>query len=216
MRKIALFFVLLIINWPVFSQQIKYVKLTDDCWEFMTTDESFHPKGERYFSVAYQVYNYINESNPDNKIRYFLILSFRTYDYDRDIEIPSGGRLLIKTGTEDVISSTNDANRSIRVYSQTSGYSEIISCHEYVAKEYGSFYIIRGKYELTFEDITKMVTNGVIKIRVETTGESIDINLPLEESIKVGKEKKTLNRLGASVAAMVALSDSIFNPLKSF
>lgn len=214
MRRIVLIIALFLLSTPVFSQKIRYIKLTDERWEFMTTDESYRPKGQKGFEVAFQVYNDINEPNPDNKLRFFLILTFNTYD--KDSQIPSGGKLLIKTGKDEVISSINEVDGSILAYSPTTGWRDDISCHQWISGSYGSSYDIRGKYELTPEDITKIVTDGVIKIRVETNGESIDINLPLEETVKIGKEKKNLNRFGTSVGVMAILSEGVFNPLNDF
>lgn len=215
MRKIVLFLLLLILSMPVFSQQqVNYIKLTDDRWEFMTKEESFYPKNQKDFRVSFQVYNDINEPNLENRLRFFLILTFDSYD--KNTEIPSGGKILLKTGKEEVIASTNEVNGSILAFNPATGDPDHISCHEYVPGRYFSSYKIRGKYELFMEDIIKMMNDGVIKIRVETNGESIDINLPLEETVKVGKEKKNFNKFGFSIGGMLLLADKVFYPLREF
>ena len=200
MRRIVLFLSLLLLSAPAFAQEIRYTKLTNDSWEFMTTDESYIVKGRSRFDVAFQVYNDIKKPNPDNQLRYFLILTFHTHN--SDLRIPLRGKLLIKTGKDEVVTSLNDVtlNGIIPTYSPTTGEQTAISCHKYMF----SYYNNCGRYELTLEDIKKIVM------------ESIDMNLPLEEKVKVGKTKKTLNWFGASFSAMMALSDTIFNPLKSF
>ncbi len=214
MRRFFFIASLLLLSSPIFAQKVRYIKLTDQRWEFMTTDESYRPKGENYFDVAFQVYNDINEPNRDFAVRFFMILTFSILD--KSTEIPEGGKLLIKTGNNEVISSANETSGSILAYSPATGYREDISCHEYVPGRLVSSYKIRGKYELQADDIVKMAENGVIKLRIETNGESIDVNLPLEEQIKVGKDKISVNKFSVSIAMMSFLADSIFTPLDYF
>ena len=208
MKKFILILSLLLLGAPVFAQYFRYtgyryIKLTDDCWEFMTIDESIKPKKQVGFKVAFQVYNNINESNLDEKFKYFIILNFN------GVEIPSGGKLLIKTGKDEVISSICVRNQfdsfdAIPIYNPATGEGD------HYAPQYC------GRYELTPEAIAKIAADGVIKIRVATNGESINIDLPHEEMIKVEKEKKKANKFGYLVSQFLQCSDILFNHLKYF
>jgi hypothetical protein len=209
MKKVILILSLLLLGAPVFAQYFRYtgyryIKLTDDCWEFMTIDESFKPKKQVGFKVAFQVYNNINESNLDKKFKYFIILKFN------GVEIPCGGKLLIKTGKDEVISSICVKNQLpsvdlIPIYKSDTGGEGYESHGHYC-----------GRYELTPESIAKIAADGVIKIRVATNGESINIDLPHEEMIKVEKEKKKANKFGHLVSQLLQCSDILFNHPKYF
>lgn len=96
MRKIVLALFILAINSPLYAQGVRYIKLTDERWEFMTKDESYRPKGEKSFEVAFQVYNDINEPNPESRLRFFMVLTFNTYD--TDLQIPQNGKSLLRLG----------------------------------------------------------------------------------------------------------------------
>ena len=214
MKRILLSILLVFTFTPSFAQGVQYIKLTDDRWEFMTTEESFTLKGQTNFGVSLQVYNEIKESNPEARLRFFLILSYQTYDQGESI--PAGGKLLMRTGKDEVFNFVNDVEGDILAYSPTSGFSEDISRHQYVSGSYSSYYINRGKYELTKDEVKKLATDGVVKIRIETNGESIDINLPATEQIKIGKERQNINKFAFYFMKMLLLSDKIFNPIKDF
>ena len=64
------------------------------------------------------------------------------------------------------------------------------------------------------EDLDKILTDGVVKMRVETSGESIDVEFPLEEVIKVEKEKLKTNRFAKSVENMLRLIPHVFDHAK--
>lgn len=213
MKKIVILVSFLLFSLPLFSQNVRYIKLTDNFWEFMTIDEPYTPKGERSFNIAFQVCDYINEPNPDDRLAFYLILTFNEPSYS-SLRIPNGGNLLIKTGKGEIISSVNEADESIPAYSPSNGAVKDIPCHQ-VDNTVNKCYI-RGLYKLLPEDLSKMESDGVIKIRVETNGDNIDVNLPLEEQIKIGKKKIVDNKFSISVRTLYLLIQDVYNPLKNF
>ena len=214
MKRITIILCLTLLSIELFSQDIRYIKLTDTRWETMTNDVYMSPKKQKAFNIALQVYNDLTEPNPDNRLRYFMILSFK--NYSDNPKIPTGGKLLIKTGKDEIISSVNDATGYITVYSPSIGRIDVLSCYEPFYSQYFSGYIVRGRYELTTEDLTKIIKDGVIRMRVETNEDMYDITFPLEEPIKIGKEKKRLNRFGIEVSKLLNSIVNVFDPLKNF
>lgn len=211
MKRVLLVVELILFCVPMFSQGIKYIKLTEERWEFMTEEEVYRQKNERTFSMMFQVYNDIEEIIPENKLRYYMILTFSN---NGSPQIPERGKLLIKTGKDEVISSVNEEGEQILSYDSATGYSSFLLCKDYVSNKYFSYYRIRGKYELMREDLDKILTDGVVKMRVETSGESIDVEFPLEEVIRVEKEKQKTNRFAKSVENMLRLVPHVFDHAK--
>lgn len=207
MKRVLLVVALIMFGAPMFSQGVKYIKLTDERWEFMTEEEVYRQKNETTFSMMFQVYNDIEEIIPENKLRYYLILTFSNNGNPKILE---RGKLLIKTGKDEIVSSVNEAGKEIWAYDSATGYSSPLPCKDYVSNKYFSYYKIRGKYELMLEDLAKILADGVVKMRVETSGESIDVEFPLEEIIKVEKEKQKINRFAKSVENMLSLVSHVF------
>lgn len=200
---------------PTFAQEVEYIKLTDDSWEFMTSEEKFTPRGQKDFGVSFQVYNDSKQANANAKLRFFLILSYKTFD-PKEI-IPANGKLLIRSGEGEVFNFANDRNvlYSISTYYPTSGRPMGLYRHE---ETFGKrkYYINRGRYEISMDEMTQLGKDGVVKIRIETNMESIDIDLPAEEKFKIGKERYEGNRFAISIMKLFELSDRIFNPLEYF
>lgn len=215
MKKIILSIALIVfVLTPTFAQEVEYIKLTDDSWEFKTSEERFTPKGQKDFGVSFQVYNDSKQANVKAKLRFFLILSYKTND-QKEI-IPANGKLLIRTGEGEVFNFANDRNvYSISAYDPTSGDPMSLSRHKVVFGK-RDYYINRGRYEISMDEMTQLGKDGVVKIRIETNMESIDIDLPAEEKFKIGKERYEGNRFAISIMKLFELSDRIFNPLKYF
>lgn len=199
---------------PVYAQNVNYIKLSQDYWEFMTQEDEFHPKGQTNFGVSWQAYNDLSDSNPDTKFHFFLILSYRSYKESENI--PYGGKLLLKTTKDEIISASNVADYKIITYDPRDGLQMGLFTHEYADVGYVSSYINRGKYEISLEDIVKIANDGVVKIRIETTIESIDINLPATEQVKVGKERHEMNKFALSALSLAVYTDKIFEPENKF
>ena len=211
MKKILLTIAIVFVIIPSFAQDLKYIKLTEERWEFMTREEKLGSKEGGTVNVSYQVYNDIKEPNPDAKLRFFLILSYETSNqYER---IPLNGKLLIRSGKDEVFTFVNEVEDGlILAYSPKTGYPEFIGCHVSVS----GTYINRGKYELSMDEVSKLGKDGVVKIRIETNGESIDINLPAKERIKIDKERKDVNKFAYFTTMTLRLTDCVFNPTKDF
>lgn len=213
MRKIITILVVSLLVFPIYAQNVNYIKLSSNWWEFMTQEDEFYPKGQTHFGVSWQVCNDLCDSIPDTKFHFFLILSYKSYNDSENI--PFGGKLLLKTTKDEIISASNVADYKIITYDPKDGFQRSLYTHEYVDGGYISSYINRGKYEISQENIVKLATDGVVKIRIETNSESIDINLPATEQVKVGK-KHDMNKFALSAIKLASYTDQIFEPETNF
>lgn len=211
MKKYFLLIIASILSSLPSLSQIKYIKLTEDSWRVMTVEEAFHPKKQTPFSLSFLS----DYDMPLDTVHMFLIISYVTYN--KQEVIPFNGKLLFKTGDGEIITLKNCCSLSgyIESYSGTSGEHEILSNHKTVPGTYRDSYINRGLYELSMDEIEKIVLEGIIKIRIETNSDYLDIDLPLKEQIKTDSGKIEDNRLSYYLLSNTALVMTIYNPLNN-
>ena len=63
-------------------------------------------------------------------------------------------------------------------------------------------YRVFGKYPLSEEDLDAIVNEGVIKIRFETTGGTVENSYPASESIRVGLKKTEGNLISMKLSPL--------------
>lgn len=126
---------------------------------------------------------------------YSLFITFLSYR--DDWVVPLDGKLLIRTSSGKVISLQQTIADGITYYDPNTGYennSYLRSAYDHY-DQYRSSKVYRkfGKYPIDEEDLKSIIDDGIIKIRLETTGSSFECEYPVEEEIKVNRKKENHN-----------------------
>lgn len=206
MKKLVLLVLLSFVSFLAIAGDIEYIKILEDKWEYMTKTEYSHGLG-----IAFQVMHYTTQEK-EGIDDYYLIISKGVNNGER---IPAEARLLLKTSDGEIITLSNN------IESESSGllcwcYDAIgrLSSRETVERK-DRYQSIRGRYKLEKTVLEKIRDKGIIKVRIETTGDSIDINYPEKENIWKNKTRTYANRFSVAVNSVFTLSSCIFNPLET-
>lgn len=185
MKHITFLFIAVLFALSSNAQDIKYRRLLDpDGLSVMTTKLKVFPWGEKAIEYALQY-----EVAPVEGMHqgYYLNVYFET-----DLQsqyIPEGGRLLIRTTDESIISLTDCGSDGFLEYDSTNNLN-------YTVKRSSSFYdnfyrriryTAQGKYPISEEELQMLMEKGVIKIRIETTGDMFECSYKVDPK----KQNKT-------------------------
>ena len=114
---------------------------------------------------------------------------YYSVDDEKDDYIPQGGRLMIRTGKNKVLSFKDCGTPYFIEYSPEYSSDNIHEIRFKVYRDESSpnyyRYRVHGKYVISEDDLKLLMTDGVKKIRIETTGK------PIECEYKTGKGNKT-------------------------
>lgn len=217
MKKIIILIslIFLAINLP--AQKIYYRTITEDGMRMRTDFRSLLSKGQKQLDMALQYEEYSNEDS-DHPSGYYLLI--RYFDTDRDFNVPRGGKLLIKTTTGYVIESEQllELNGAMNETNPKNGWKETYLHHSYSHhNEYiGSLYQTTSKYYLTEEQIKALIDEGIVKIRIQTTGDSIECVYQAQEFIKVGRERSEVNKAANLLQSLYTVLLNNIDPYTTF
>lgn len=143
----------------------------------MTYSLPVSSRGQKTLNFALQFeHSSIEGQNWGYTLHIYYSVEGKNDDY-----IPQGGRLLIRTG-EDKVLSFKDCGTPyfIEYFPESSAGPKI----EIRFKEYQEHYRVHGKYVISEDDLKLLMDEGVKKIRIETTKD------PIEGEYKAGKNNK--------------------------
>ena len=174
------------------AQGIKYRRLLNpEGLSIMTTNLAVFPWGEKRIEYALQ---YEVAPIEDMHQGYYLNIYLNTNNKSQ--YIPEGGKLLIRTTKDNVISLT-DCGSPFFVeydseYDHTNSERRIYSFYDSALKT--TRYSIHGKYPITEDDLKMLMEEGVIKIRIETTGDMVECSYKVN-SDKTNKTAEVITKL---------------------
>lgn len=178
MKRIVLIIAVFLLALSVNAQSIKYRRLLEPKGlSVMTTSLEVYPWGQQKIEYALQY-----ETAPDDSKHqgYYLIIYF-TSDVP-SYYIPEGGLVLIRTSRGTDISLKDCGGQYFREYStETNVYEDIGRSTAFVDMALNKTrYHAQGKYPISEDDLNALKDEGVIKIRIQTTG-----MLPVECNYKI-------------------------------
>lgn len=156
------------------AQSIKYRRLLDpEGLSVMTTSLDVFSWGERKIEYALQY-----EVAPIEGMHQGYYLNVYFTENSKNDYVPAGGKLLIRTTKNNVISLTDCGGKCFREYNtEYNLYSDAYRSTSFYDKNSGQVrYTVHGKYPISKEDLAILMNEGVVKIRVETTGEAFECN----------------------------------------
>ena len=158
-----------------------------------TKAASIKEKGQQEIGVSL-MYETAMKENPEMS-GYSLFITFLSYR--DDWVVPLDGKLLIRTSSGKVITLQQTVPNGITYYDPETGYennSYIRSAYDHY-DQYRNSNVYRkfGKYPINDEDLKSIIDEGIIKIRMETTGSSIECEYPAEEEVRVNRKKENHN-----------------------
>ena len=179
------------------SQYIEYRKILDNGEKISikTKAANIKEKGQHEIGISI-MYETAMKENPAMS-GHSLFITFLT---DReDWQVPFGGKLLIRTSSGQVISLKQTTQDGITLYDSETGYEN----KTYLRSAYDHFdrfknrniYLIFGKYPIGNAELRSIIEEGVIKIRLETTGDNIECEYPVTEYIRVNAKEVTNNNI---------------------
>lgn len=192
MKRLWLIVAFIFITLSLNAQSIKYRRLLDpDGLSVMTTSLEVFPWGERKIEYALQY-----EVAPIEGMHQGYYLNVYFTENSSNDYVPAGGRLLIRTTNNNVISLTDCGDKYFREYNPE------LNIHK-VAERSTSFYdktfntvryTVHGKYPISEEDLALLMKEGAIKIRIETTGEALECSYK-EDAKKKNKTADVITKL---------------------
>lgn len=177
------------------SPYIEYRKVLDngDNISIKTNAVSIKEKGQQDlgFSLMYET---SMKENPEMS-GYSLFVTFLSYR--EDWIIPLDGKLLIRTSSGKVISLHQSVSNDITLYDPETGYENntyLRSAYDHY-DDYRSSNVYRkfGKYPINEDDLKCIIEEGIIKVRIETTGSSLECEYPAEEEVRVNRRRESQN-----------------------
>lgn len=174
------------------AQSIKYRRLLDpDGLSVMTTNLEVFPWGEKKIEYALQY-----EVAPIEEMHQGYYLNIYFTSRDENVYVPAGGKLLIRTTNNNVISLTDCGGNSFREFNpelnlESTAYRSN-SYYDNTLKRI--MYTVHAKYPISEEDLTLLREEGVIKIRMETTGDAVECNYK-DDGKKKNKTAEVISRL---------------------
>ena len=174
------------------AQNIKYRRLLDpDGLSVMTTSLEVFPWGEKKIEYALQY-----EVAPIEGMHQGYYLNIYFTSWDEKVYVPAGGKLLIRTTNNSVISLADCGGNSFCEYDPELD----LKSTEYRSKSYYDsslqriMYTVHAKYPIAEEDLALLREEGVIKIRIETTGDAVECNYK-DDGKKKNKTAVVISRL---------------------
>ena len=203
MKKLFLFFVYMLSICTLYAQtaNLKYLKLHEGGGRSLMTDEmQIAEKGQLTLNVALMYESKINDLGKTPG--YSLILSFLSER--QDWYVPFEGKLLLKTSSGKVISLSQNAEDGMSGYSPETGYFDnMYRRSSYFTSVSGTTYYTKfGKYPISLDELNTIFDEGIIKIRIETTGSYVECVYPVSEKVKVGNNRSERNLFAATISAL--------------
>lgn len=157
----------------------------------MTTTLSVSPSGERKIAYALQ---YEVAPVEETHQGYYLNVYFTSRD-ELDY-VPEGGRLLIRTTKDNVISLTDCGEESFREFDSELNLKNTSyrSTRYYDDKSNSYLYNVHAKYPISEEDLTQLREEGAIKIRIETIRDFFECNYK-DDPKKKNKTAEVISQL---------------------
>lgn len=150
-------------------------------------------KGQPEIGISL-MYETAMKENPEMS-GYSLFVTFLSYR--DDWVFPLDGKLLMRTTSGKVISLQQTLSNRITLYDPETGYENNtyhLSASDHYDQSRGSIvYRKVGKYPIIDEDLRSIIEEGIIKVRLETTGDSVECQYPAAEELKVNRKKETHN-----------------------
>ncbi len=174
------------------AQSIKYRRLLNpDGLSVMTTSLEVFPWGERKIEYALQY-----EVAPIEGMHQGYYLNVYFTENSSDDYVPAGGKLLIRTTNNNVISLTDCGSKYFREYDPELNLNNDVSrSTRFYDNTFDRFrYTVHGKYPISEEDLMLLMKEGVIKIRIETTGEALECTYK-EDAKRKNKTADVITRL---------------------
>ena len=197
MKRFFMLITLLALTSSVFaqSQYIEYRKVLDngDKLSLKTKAAAIKEKGQQELGISL-MYETAMKENPEMR-GFSLFITFLSYR--DDWVVPLDGKLLIRTSSGKVISLQQTVPNGITLFDPESGYENntyLRSAYDHY-DQYRNSNVYRkfGKYPINDEDLKSIIDEGAIKIRLETTGLSVECEYPAEEEIRVNRKKESHN-----------------------
>lgn len=200
------------------SKYIEYRKVLDNGEKISIKTNPVEIKEKKQQTIGLSfMYETSMKEDPD-KTGYSLFITFIS---DReDWIVPYGGKLLIRTGSGKVISLIHSIKDGITLYRADNGFeNNVYSANEFVRRNEFSgtaYYRKFGKYPIDEADLALIMEEGIIKIRLETTGSNVECEYPEVETVKINRKKEQRNIVSHLLQPYYnALLDNI-DPYNSF
>lgn len=214
MKRAFIFTIFIIWCYCSFAQStiIEYRKILNDGKDLAikTISKDLYEKGQASLVLSLMYESSIQEDV--EKSGYSLIMGF--YSPNQSRIIPLNGKLLLKTSTDKVITLKQVSNDWIDTFDPSNGLSNYFSRSHYWPE---NRYRVVGKYPIRAEELKTLISEGIIKIRFETNGPSIDFDYPSEEIIENEKKKKEPNNLiGYNLSILYSAINNHLSPYVGF
>ena len=207
------------------AQELGYRKISGESLSLASKFEKLKPSLPQTNSDAYRTDLYVSIRYDDwhsEKYDYTgYSIVFRCYVYDGNFYFPSNGKCLIKTTTGKIIALTTTGGRDNHLQFEFNPEDGSIydSGSDYGIYYLGSFgdtseycYQITCYSNLSEDDIMSLITEGIVKIRLETTGAYIECDYKDYESKKVDHEKVQINIPGYTIKGMYQAVKACIDP----
>lgn len=198
MKRFILAFFLCAVSVSINAQSIKFRHILEpDGLSVMTTKMSVSSWGEKTLDYALQ----FEQSPKDNQNwGYTLHIYFTVVNPDE--YVPKGGKLLIRTTKDEVLNLQDCGTDYFIEYNSESNFEDIQKrTSSYLDENIRQRFIAHGKYIITEEELQTLMSDGVIKIRIETTKD------PIQCEYKPGKTNKTAEALQKLYNALITNID---------
>lgn len=154
--------------------------------EVKTVGATIKEKGQLQLTVALMYETNIKEDRQQSG--YSLVVN--TLISHQDWQFPLNGKLLIRTTKGEVFTLTQVLNEGFRFYNPANGFRDYRGKNDTKYDGYRYQYDIIGKYPIDEEALRTIIVDGIIKIRLETTGQSVECTYPETEMVYNRKTHK--------------------------
>lgn len=186
MKRFIIASLLCVVSVSINAQTIKFRHILEpDGLSVMTTKMSVYSWGEKTLDYALQF-----EQSAENNQNWGYTLHIYFFVDTQDKYVPKGGKLLIRTTKDEVLNLQDcGTDHFIEYDSELNGIRTEGRTSSDLDLNLNVRYIAHGKYIISEEDLQTLMTDGVIKIRIETTKD------PIQCEYKPGKKNKTAEAL---------------------
>lgn len=110
-----------------------------------------------------------NQTNSTPATQYSVLLS--VHSAKNDLVIEKGAKLLLRIGDGETMVLENQSGRGYSIYNRLGYYSFVLQS-SYLSKE--SCYSYNIKYDLSAEDLDRIIKYGISSLRVQTSANNIN------------------------------------------
>ena len=182
MKRFIIAYLLCVVSVSINAQTIKFRHILEpDGLSVMTTKKSVSTWGVKTLDYALQ----FEQSSEDNQNWGYTLHIYFIAD-TQDQYVPKGGKLLIRTTKDEVLNLQDCGTDHFIEYGLRVNTFDRQERTSFYFDEYAKQrFIAHGKYIITEEELQTLMSDGVIKIRIETTQD------PIQCEYKPGKTNKT-------------------------